>query len=163
MELASLEDLSVNINYDPATGALVWKCDQAARVHAGDLCGYLNEDGYRAVTFRRRRYRAARIAWLLTHGRWPEDEIDHINGNPADDRLCNLREATKRQNLLNRRRRSSAPGLKGVSPGRGGKFRAVIRLDGKQRHLGEFATPEAAHAAYVDAAKELHGEFANFS
>lgn len=86
---------------------------------------------------------------------------DHINGNGLDNRKINLRDCTPGQNLCNSRlRKTSTTGFKGVSffP-QTKKWRAYISRDGKFVHLGYFKTPEAAHAAYVAAAKKEYGEF----
>jgi hypothetical protein len=91
-------------------------------------------------------------------------ETDHISGDGLDNRRSNLRHATKSQNLQNRSAQTdNKSGLKGVSLYQNKttcKWRATIILQRKQRHLGYFATPEAAHEAYCQAAKAMHGEFA---
>jgi hypothetical protein len=91
----------------------------------------------------------------------PPAEIDHINGLPADNRLANLRLATHAENGRNSRRRKSSSGLKGTHwrPERN-VWVGQIKKDGKRFFLGHFATAEEAHAAYVKAAAELHGQFA---
>lgn len=87
---------------------------------------------------------------------------DHRDGNTLDCRRANLRACTHAQNLKNRRRRrDSSTGLKGVSRTKYGRFRAVIMADGVRHSLGSYRDPAAAHAAYVEAAKRLHGEFAS--
>lgn len=156
-------ELREYFRYDPTTGHIFWTKDRSSNARAGNVAGTPNDQGYISIRLAGLHLKAHRVAWFLTFGSWPKDQIDHINGDPSDNRLCNLREASHRENLLNRRRRKSAPGLKGVSPGRRGKFRAAIRLDGKYHNLGEFVTPEAAHSAYAKAAKRLHGEFSSLS
>jgi hypothetical protein len=98
-------------------------------------------------------------------GRWPEPETDHDNRDGLDNRWKNLREATKSQNAANRKvATTNKSGLKGViAKTRYGvtKYEALIRLDGKRKHLGRFSTPQEAHAAYVAAAEVYHGKFAN--
>lgn len=89
---------------------------------------------------------------------WPY--VDHINGNGLDNRRSNLRPATHVENMQNMKIRSgNRSGFKGVSRALG-KWRARIRLDGRQRHLGCFTTREAAARAYDTAAREHFGEFA---
>ncbi|WP_168793659.1 hypothetical protein [Paraburkholderia aromaticivorans] len=87
--------------------------------------------------------------------------VDHENGKRYDNRRSNLRIATSVQNGANQAvKANSTTGLKGATyHKRVGKFQASIRVDGKRRHLGYFATAEAAHAAYVAASQEGHGEF----
>lgn len=93
----------------------------------------------------------------------PVEVCDHINGNGLDNRRCNLRLATHSENMRNRRiNKNSASHYKGVTWHKGTrKWRAQIKKDGNKKHIGYFDTMEAAHAAYVAAARELHGEFAN--
>lgn len=93
-----------------------------------------------------------------------KEQVDHINGDPLDNRRVNLRLATSAQNTANRsRHKNNKTGLKGVCFfRRDKKYVAHICVDGKRIHLGVFLTPEEAHAAYCEAAKELHGEFARF-
>lgn len=93
-----------------------------------------------------------------------QKQIDHINGNRADNRWLNLREADSCQNRQNMKRSSrNTSGFKGVSwHERGQKWMAQIACRGGREHLGLFDTIEAAYAAYCAAAKRLHGEFARF-
>jgi hypothetical protein len=91
------------------------------------------------------------------HGVWPADVIDHINGNPLDNRIENLREATQAQNLGNCKKRvDNTSGHKGVATVWNGSWRATIR----GRHLGTFATKEQAQTAYANAAEREFGAFA---
>lgn len=92
------------------------------------------------------------------------EAIDHINGNPLDNRRSNLRLANKSQNAANAKRRAdNTSGYKGVSWSRvSKKWRAYTREDGRQKHLGLFDTPEQAHDAYKTATVEVYGEFARF-
>ncbi len=89
----------------------------------------------------------------------PSAEIDHRNTDPSDDRWDNLREATTSQNGMNKT--GHRDGLKGAYKHRTGRWRSVIQIDGVQRSLGLFDTESEAHAAYIRAAHQLHGEFAN--
>lgn len=88
--------------------------------------------------------------------------IDHINGDPLDNRKDNLRVCTNAENMRNQKLyANTVSGLKGVYRRRNGTWRAQIQVDGKRKCLGYFKTAEEGHQAYVVAAKELHGEFAN--
>jgi len=112
-----------------------------------------------------RKYITHRLAWFWVHGRWPKKTIAHKNGNPADNRLANLREATQAQQTQNRRVQPRNPtGRKGVFyyPGcRTRPYVAKVGHNGRQITVGWFADPDEAHAAYLAKAKELHGEFFN--
>jgi hypothetical protein len=145
------------LDYDPDTGVFTWRVKRGGAVCAGTVAGCLTDKGYRVISLYDRLYRAHRLAWLYTHGVWPSDEIDHINGARDDNRLVNLREATRRQNSANRRKLSGdLP--KGVTRHRG-KFRAQIRIQGRVKHLGVYNTPEQAHAAYCEAAQKEFGAY----
>jgi hypothetical protein len=150
-------------HYDRDTGGLSWKTGKQGRRE--DLrAGSRQTSGYLAVCVNYRTYLAHRIIWLLNFGFWPDECIDHINGDRADNRLSNLRLASKSQNGSNRGvQLNNSTGYKGVSYyKRDGSWSASIHLDGKKRHLGYYKSPEEAHTAYCSAAKELHKEFANF-
>jgi hypothetical protein len=139
---------------------LIWKTCSSSKPLNGTVAGCLDKfTGYVIVTVNERKYKSHRILWLLMTGKWPENQIDHINGIRNDNRFCNLREATHSQNSANTPRRTSVSGYKGVSKNRK-KWRAQIRISQKNIHLGLYDTPEEAHAAYVAKAKELFGEYA---
>lgn len=92
-----------------------------------------------------------------------DDQVtDHINGDTLDNRRANLRACTQQQNSFNRSYPAGPSGYKGVSKD-GARWRAYIVVDRKHRALGGFASPLRAALAYDDAAKNLHGEFANLN
>jgi hypothetical protein len=163
-----IEELRLAFNYDPETGALIWKHREGMPAkrntrYAGTRAGSVHLSGYRKIKFQGRMLWEHRIVWAIAHGRWPADQIDHINGVKGDNRLANLREANNSQNGANRTtQKNNKSGLKGVAwDGRVNKWFARIRKNGQPLHLGMFETPEAAHASYVEAAQKLHGQFAN--
>lgn len=85
--------------------------------------------------------------------------VDHINGNPLDNRRENLRICTHAQNMKNRKiSAKNTSGFKGVYADRN-RWRSEIRCDGKKYALGTFSTPDLAHDAYVRASEQLHKEF----
>jgi hypothetical protein len=104
--------------------------------------------------------------WMYKTGKMPSKMIDHINGNRADNRFENLREATNGQNRANSKT-NSKHGVKGVRltpwvKEGGRRWEARITVDRKTKHLGCFFTKEEAHKAYQDAAQKFHGAFAKF-
>jgi hypothetical protein len=157
--------VKASLAYDPLTGAITWLVKPARRIMAGSVAGSIHRRfGYRVIKVGGMRLRASHVAWFLAHGEWPAAEVDHKNLDRDDNRLANLRLATRAQNGANRsRQKNNTSGFKGVSRHGGGRWRATIKSDRQQRFLGAFDTPEEAHAAYVAAASDLHGEFARAS
>lgn len=160
-----LEKARAVLDYDPETGAMTWRASPANNVRVGDEVGSVNSEGYRGTKLNGRHVTVHRLAWLLMTGEWPDDQIDHINGNRADNRWRNLRQASARENASNTRTRQ-ASGYRGVYPNprcKRKKWCATIRADGRCVYLGGYETPEAAAAAYDAAAKQIRGEFASLN
>lgn len=145
------------LHYDPETGLISNKVARRG-ARCGDAAGSINGMGYSRVYFKRKHYYAHRVAWALFYGEQPPDYIDHIDGNGLNNSIANLRKAEQRQNLGNQKvRTDNTTGYKGVTLfKRTGKY--IARAAGK--HLGYFATPEEAHAAYCKAADAEFGEYA---
>lgn len=145
------------VDYDKESGIFTWRLSRR-RCRIGGIAGYTREDGYVFVRIDKRLYRAHRLAWLWSYGEFPALEIDHINRNPADNRLVNLREVDSSQNKQNiAARRDNRSGYKGVfKHSQTGRWVAQIQADGKAKHLGCFATPEEASLAYQRAAAIAH-------
>ena len=152
------------LDYSPETGKFRWRTTGKGRcrVKGGDQPGYIGNHGYRSIGVLGREYLAHRLAWLYVHGEWPSKFPDHINLDKLDNRIANLRAASKSQNSANRGApKSNTSGFKGVWWSKvGNKWTAAITVGGKAQHLGYFATPEAGHAAYCMAATRIYGEFA---
>ena len=141
--------------YEPETGRFVW-ITKRGRAVLGDDAGHAMKNGYIQIGLCGRLYYAHRLAWLYMTGGWPDLEVDHINGNPSDNRWSNLRGATSRLNKENRHAARSGTGLLGAYPSPGGRFRASITVAGVEQHLGTFATAADAHSAYLAAKRTLH-------
>jgi len=159
----TVERLREVLDYDPSTGVFIWLISPAARAPVGAVAGCPKPDGYRQIQVDGVNYRAHRLAWLWVHGVWPSGVLDHKDGYRDNNAINNLRPATLSQNGGNmRRHRDNVSGFKGACfEKRSRKWRGTIVINGKQRHLGLFATAEEAHAAYVRAAIETFGEFAS--
>lgn len=155
---ASASDIAEYFSYDAETGVITWAKNTGYVDFVGSPAGKLNRNGYREISFSQKVYSAHRLAWRLHYGEWPDKMLDHINGDRSDNRLSNLRLATNSQNMMNRG--STRPDMpKGVFR-EGQRYRAQIRANKVRYQLGTYSTPEEAHAAYCEAAKRLHGEFA---
>ena len=155
----SLHDL---FDYNPETGLLTWKVHAARRRKPGDIAGCKDPSGRILVGIKGKLFKAHRIIWAMMTGEWPTLSIDHINEDPSDNRWCNLRLATKSENMRNMTiTKANSSGTKGVGfHVRANKWRAYIGVNGKTLHLGLFETKEEAIAMRKEAATFLHGPFA---
>lgn len=154
------------LSYDPKTGNLTWRKPTGKKPKVGNEagCAHTQANGYQYVQvgIDGGRYRKTTVIWLIVHGCKPIGDIDHVNGNSTDDRLCNLREATRTQNMANKRmHKNNRSGIKGVFwDTQRKKWRAQVRKDRKNHYAGHFTDKYEAGAAYLAKARELHGNFA---
>jgi hypothetical protein len=130
--------------------------------YAGQVAGNVSKRGYISVGIDARSFLAHRVIWVLVTGEDPGNLLDHKDTDKSNNRWLNLRKATKQQNGCNRGvPANSKTGIKGVSWDQArNKFFASISLNGKTKALGRFDSADEARAAYAQAAKSLHGEFA---
>ena len=148
--------------YEPDTGILRNRINRSTRAKIGEIAGSLRNDGYMRVGINNKAYSVHRIAFLYVYGYLPEF-LDHINGDKLDNRISNLRPATRAENQRNRGiAKNNKAGFKGVYPNKHGRYEAGIKKNGKRIYLGTFDTPEEAHWAYMRKARNLFGEFARF-
>lgn len=149
------------LNYDPDTGLFI-RLLPSGPSKPGDIAGYKNLHGYVLISVDGIQYYSHRLAWLYMTGNWPKVEIDHRDMNKANNKFDNLREATLSQNAINKCiQKNNTSGFKGIYWDKSRKkFAAQIKINGKHIHLGRFHTLESAYAAYCEAAKRYHGEFA---
>lgn len=153
----SHDEFRSRISYDPSSGKFHWI--KARRSHlVGSEAGYKNGAGYIVITFDGTAYLGHRLAWFYVHGVWPR-EIDHIDRNRTNNRLSNLRDCTRTQNQLNRAPRGALR-VKGITRAKGWGFQAQISDGNRTRYIGAFKTIEAAHQAYMEEARRIHGDFA---
>jgi hypothetical protein len=151
------ERLQEMFDYDPSAGVLRWRIKTNRRIVVGNIAGTINDFGYRVIRVDGARYRAHRLIWFYAHRKWPINDIDHINGNPDDNRLENLRDVTTAENIQNQisahgRNRS---GRLGVTKRKNG-FEARICTNGVVERLGVFKTAEDAEKAYIEAKRIRH-------
>lgn len=149
------------LNYDEESGYFTWKprleSDFSTKCQfvswsnrfAGNKAGTVvskKKKSYIKINLNGKNYYAHRMAWAIIHGDWPEDEIDHVNGNSLDNSRCNLREVTRKENCRNVSLiPNSTSGYCGVNwhePS--GKWRARVKVDGKENYLGLFDDPQEA-------------------
>ena len=146
------------LSYDATTGIFLWRISpRLGAIYPGDRAGTRHHNGYTLIKINKKKYIASRLAWLYITGKWPHGQMDHINGNRSDDRLSNIRDVSALLNAQNRRIPWKSKELKVVGVYRHrDKYRALIRANGKQRHLGIFITKEEAQTAYLEAKRKFH-------
>lgn len=159
---ATLHEL---LSYNPRTGVFVWRVNRMGSARAGDVAGSVKgRDGnfYLHIGIAPRTYQAHRLAFLYMTGAWPSGSVDHKDGNGLNNRWSNIRVASVSLNAANAKMPSTnTSGFKGVTFHKQvGRWQAQIKKNGQSIYLGLFDRPEDAHAAYVDKAKEIFGEFA---
>lgn len=154
----TVDDLRAELFYDPITGIFLSRVNGHKR-KLGQKVGSISKSGYHQIGIKNRSYPAHRLAWVYVYGVWPPHDVDHINRNRADNRIENLRLATRAENLRNApvNRRSSS-GVRGVHATRKGKkpWQANIMVNGKRYFLGLFNDLESAAKAYADACAKFH-------
>ena len=157
-ELITQERLKSLLAYDPDTGHLSNLVRRNTRAAPGAHAGSLTTDGYIAIAIEGKKYQAHRLIWLYMTGAWPDEEIDHINRNRADNKWCNLRQASRLENSWNTNGHSkSKSGLKGVAyVARSGRWQVQMRVRGQTHYIGIYDSVETAAAARADAERRLY-------
>jgi hypothetical protein len=153
----TVDELKNLLDYCPESGIFRWKVSNK-NVKLGQVAG-CSTDGRILIGINKSLYKAHRLAWLYVYGELPDLQIDHIDGNEANNRIANLRLATNAENGQNKKkaRRDSQTGLIGVTlHKRSGLFRATIQVEGKRQSLGYYKTAEEAHQAYLKKKREIH-------
>ena len=175
--LPSPQELRNLLDYCPETGVMQWKprdlnlfpTSSAARRWHTRWCGKpamntWDKAGYKVGSIAGVSMKAHRVAWAIHFGQWPKDDIDHMNGDKSDNRIRNLRPATRAENSRYSTSSYGSSRFKGVSRHRKtGKWRATITVNRKQFHLGLFGTQELAAIRYNAAAVEFFGVFAKLN
>lgn len=153
----TVERLKELLEYNLDTGVFTWKVPRGRGMGAGSIAGSSNKYNYRQIGVDGKLYLAHRLAWLYVHGKWPDNGLDHINGDNQDNRISNLRDVDHVVNSQNQRKasRNSSSGLLGAFK-KDSHWISQIQVNGKIVRLGTFLTPEEAHQAYLKAKRELH-------
>lgn len=165
MDIEFLKYVSSLVDYDPTTGAMLWKerdCSvkDSARWnsrYAGKEVGTLDDKGYRRILIKSfdgspRRIRVHQVAWFILSGSAQSGEIDHINQDKLDNRAANLRDVSKSINQRNgTRKANNTSGVTGVTwHKQRGKWCAQASINGKHHHLGLFDDIEEARVTVED-------------
>jgi len=131
--------------------------ENSSRWKAGTVLGHSVKNGYCLASVDYTLYKLHRLIWLWHHGQLPSKHLDHIDGNPANNKIENLREATDSQNMQNQRRPriNNKLGVQGVYKVKN-RYRAVLTTNGKAKHIGYFSTAEDAHNAYILEKRKFH-------
>jgi hypothetical protein len=154
------------LTYNPDTGKLFWK-ERSAKyfknpTHRKSFNNqWAGKEALTAITRRKsgqiarlrggflgKKYCTHRIVWLIYYGEWPKNHIDHINQDPTDNRIKNLRDVTQAENNKNKTlQNNSKTGYSGVSfYKRYRKYQVVISTNNIKKHLGYYDTAEEAAA-----------------
>ena len=162
-------ELKAALDYNKETGFFTWRWRDDVDVEtnrrlAGKRAGTINRSGnggYKRIhiAIHQKKFAAHRLAWLYVYGAWPKFGIDHIDQNPTNNAIKNLRDVGQSCNLQNRSR-TGGRYLRGVckDPRRVSKpFNARVKRNRKTIWLGTFATEREAHEAYVRAVRDLYG------
>lgn len=147
------------LDYNPDTGVFRWRNPRGKAVNKPSA-GSSDSSGYTKIGIAGRDYRAHRLVWLYVHGVWPDGQVDHMDGNPGNNAIGNLRDVPQTVNQHNQRtaHTNNGHGFMGASRN-GKKWKARILVDGVRRYLGVFDTPEAAHTAYLSAKRDQHSGY----
>lgn len=136
-----------------------WNCWN--RRWSGTQAGSFDSKGYKMICIDKKVYRSHRLAWFITYGEWPRSEIDHIDRNKRNNRINNLREATRSQNELNSSVTNGKSGIRGVWWNTQNRtWIARITCNYRTIYLGSFKNKNDAIATRRVAERKYYGEFA---
>ncbi len=154
------ENIEDVIRYDDVTGYLYWKKQISNRIKIGDVAGSVRHDGYVTVSIFGKEYLAHRIAYYLMTCQFPEDELDHIDGNPNNNKWDNIRDSTRSGNNQNTRGYGKL-GVRNVyyRPDRN-TYQVKLMVDGKRITIGSYSDLELAELVAAEARELHHKQFA---
>jgi hypothetical protein len=143
--LTHLDEVLNHVSYDYKTGNFKWIIRKGKK-KPGECAGSANAGGYIIIVINRKIFPAHRLAWAIHYKEEPPETIDHINHDPSDNRIENIRKATNQENCKNQsRRNNNASGSLGVYWHKTAKmWYAQIRVDGELIHIGNFKEKEDA-------------------
>lgn len=146
------------LHYDPATGVFIRRIATSNSVQVGDVVGSPHSRGYLEASVDGHSCLLHRLVWLYMTGAWPDDGIDHRDGDKRNNRWLNLRDATQQLNAENVRvaRAHNRTGVLGVTRLPSGRFRASIGVNRRLKHLGVFDSTAEASCVYLAAKRRLH-------
>ena len=159
----SIEFVRSVLSYDAESGLFSWLVSPRRGMPAFSNAGSLSKRyGYVLISLKSSNYLAHRLAWVLHYGEWPTAglDVDHIDGNRANNKISNLRLLTRQGNRQNMRSAAShsKSGLLGAYfHAKSQRWAATIKApNAGSKHLGYFGSAEEAHAAYLSAKRQLH-------
>lgn len=165
--MVDIEYLRDSLDYNSSTGSLTWKRrDEMSKSWNTKFSGKLafntaSSDGYKRGRINNKEYLAHRVAWAIYYGEWPSSDIDHIDRNPSNNTISNLRLATPSNNQWNKSKcKSNTSGYKGVTWSKDKKkWMARCSAHGKEKFLGYFDDARSASEAYCTYSKDKHGDY----
>lgn len=152
------EFLKSILRYDSETGIFTWRKFRGGSAKAGTVAGSLDSKGYVQIKIKHRLYLAHRLAWLYVHGEMPSGHIDHVDRNPKNNAIANLRICTRFENHQNLGiRANNTSGATGVSWIKASKkWLAYINANGKRIRIGRYESKDDAIAARLKAKMVIH-------
>jgi hypothetical protein len=153
--------MNFNEKFKYINGELIWKVTLSNRAFVGKKAGSFRKDGYTFVCVNKKRYGIHQIIFAMHNGYIPK-EIDHIDGNPSNNKIENLREANRAENAQNQKLTSkNKSGVKGVSWHKGAKKWVVQLMSNRvHKYIGLFEDLELAELVSIEAKDKYHKEFA---
>lgn len=157
MQRDTLKDI---LKYDRKTGVFVWRKKTSRKTVIGREAGGIDCAGYRVIGYKGKTYYAHRLAWLYVYGYMPK-QIDHKDGNRANNSISNLRECSSTQNIFNAKKaKNNTSGYKGVAWHKeAGKWEAYVCHNNRKKYLGLFESAESAAHAYLMEVKKIEPNF----
>ncbi|MCZ6898266.1 MAG: HNH endonuclease signature motif containing protein [Betaproteobacteria bacterium] len=146
------------LHYDSNTGVFTWlKWKKGCRKNC--IAGYVDTRGYVKICINQSKpYKAHRLAWLYVYGEWP-DIVDHMNRNPSDNRLCNLRNVSHSGNQKNTKLRiDNSTGIPGVGWDKT-RNKWMVRIHSKGQIIAQLRFSDFFEAVCFRKSKEIDLEY----